>query len=297
MPTRSVLDADFTHRWGALERLRSLPESDPLRAQFERLARPEWLLLAALLVEGLQSRPDPGADAANIARRVGFDRDAEAEIVGLVLDDGLLHSASAQMGAFDEEQVLQLASHLDTPERARATFLLACVRDDTLETIDRERLTTLHELIQRALSDPDLTGSDAATFIERRRTEAMLLARDRPAVVERIRKAPRAYVARQPSEVIVRHALLTEPPPEAARAGGRDPCRRPARATAYQAKWTVEVAGRDRPGLMAAVTGALAGSGLNARPLGGGHMGLRDGHRVLRRHRGPRPRRVQARKN
>ena len=250
-----MLDANHTHRWAALDRLRSLEPGDPLRAQFERLAHPEWVLLAALLVEGLEGRADPEADAARIVRRVGFDAAAEIEIVGLVSDDGLLRSAAAQVDAFDEEEVLQLASHLDTPERARAGYLLAIVRDDNLEGWERERLGALHEVIQRVLTDSDLTGVEARNLIERRRTEAMLLARDRPEVVQRIREAPRAYIARQLAPVIVRHAILTEPPLSV---GARVEV-----TAADDGRWWIDIGARNRPGLMAAVTGALADAGLD----------------------------------
>ncbi len=251
-----VLDAAHMHRWGALERLRELPPGSPLRGQFERLEHPEWLLLAALLVEGLEGHAAAPTEAANIVRRVGFGSVAEREVVGLVEDDGLLRAASARLDAFDEEEVLQLASHLDTPERARASYLLAAVRDDHLEPWELERLTSLHDLVQRSLTDEGLTGLEARNLIERRRTEAMLLARDRPEVVERIRHAPRSYIARQQASAIVRHAVLTEPPlrPNAVRVQV---------SPAEENKWLVEVGAKDRPGLMAAVTGVLSRNGLD----------------------------------
>jgi len=250
-----LLDTTHMHRWGTLERLRSLPDDGGLRAQFERLEHPEWLLLAALLVEGLEGRPQPGADAISICRRIGYDTTAEQVIAGLVEDDGLLRRAASSVGGFDEDEVLQLASHLDTPERVRATYLLAAIRDESLGTTEHQQLSALHELIQRVLADPDLTGVEARNLVERNRTEAMLLARARPEVVERIRNAPRAYVARQHPAVIVRHAELTEPPI----ASGA------VRVEVLRAEegWWVELAARNRPGLMAAVTGVLRDSGLD----------------------------------
>ena len=251
-----MLDASRMHQWGALERIRDFAPGSPLRAQYDRLQHPEWLLLAALLVEGLEGHKNVSLAAAGIVKRVGFGPAAESEVVGLVEDDGLLRAAAARVDAFDEEEVLQLASHLDTPERARASYLLAAARDDSLEVWEFERLSSLHEVVQRALADGELTGVEARNLIERRRTEAMLLARDRPDVVERIRYAPRSYVARQQAGAIVRHALLTEPPlrPNAVRVEVTE---------AEDAKWLVEVGAKDRPGLMAAVTGVLARSDLD----------------------------------
>ncbi|HKY14658.1 MAG TPA: cation:proton antiporter [Microthrixaceae bacterium] len=246
-----ILDTSHTHRWATLERLRSLRPNDPLRAQYERLAHPEWLLLGALLLDGLEGRSNPGEDAASIVRRVGYGGGAEREIVGLVEDDGLLRSAAERVEAFDEEEVLQLASHLDTPERARATYLLAALRDDSLEVWEIERVGALHELLQRALADAELTGLDTRNLVERHRTDAMLLAKDHPDAVERIRHAPRAYIARQQPDAIVRHAELTVPPVAAGRV-------RVKVHPADDGRWWVDVASRNRPGLMAAVTGALA---------------------------------------
>jgi Kef-type K+ transport system membrane component KefB len=251
-----MLDAQRTHRWGTLERIRSLSDDDPLRSQYDRLAHPEWLLLAALLVEGLEGRPSPAADAGDIARRVGYGPRGEREIASLVADDGRLRAAAARPEAFDEEEVLQLASHLDSPEQARATYVLAMLREDDLDIAERERLTALHELIQRSLADPTLTGVDARNLIERRRTEAMLLARAEPRVVERIRSAPRAYLARQTPEVIVRHAALIERPLGTTSV-------RIAVDASENGKWWVDVGARNRPGLMARVTGVLETAGLD----------------------------------
>jgi UTP:GlnB (protein PII) uridylyltransferase len=251
-----MLDVSHLHRWATLERLRSLPDGGGLRAQYDRLDHPEWLLLAALLVEGLDGRAAPGEDAANICRRLQYGPDAENVIVGLVEDDGKLRRASEGVDAFDEDEVLQLASHLDTPERARATYLLAFARSD-LDMIERQRISALHELIQRVLADPDLTGVEARNLIERHRAEAMLLASARPDVVERIRTAPRSYVARQLPPALVRHAELIEPPLDA------DTVRVDVVAADDEAHWWVDVAAPNRAGLMAAVTGALGDLGLD----------------------------------
>jgi Kef-type K+ transport system membrane component KefB/predicted amino acid-binding ACT domain protein len=245
-----VLDAAHLHRWEALDRLRTLPEGGGLRAHFEQLEHPDWLLLAALLVEGLDGREHPDRDAADIARRLGYDPIAERAIAGLVGDDTLLRGAAMAVDAFDEATVLQLASHLDTPERARGAYLLAAVRDE-LDASERQRLSALHELVQRVLADPALTGAQSRNLLERRRAEAMVLARDRPEVVERLRSAPRTYVAGVPAATLVRHAELTSPPLD------RDDVRVHVQPSGEQ-RWTVDVVARDRPALLATVAGALA---------------------------------------
>ena len=114
--------------------------------------------------------------------------------------------------------------------------MLAVAREEDLEVEDRERMASLHELLQRVLADPDLTGVEARNLVERNRTEAMLLAQDRPDVVARIRHAPRAYVARQLPPVIVRHATLLEPAPAI-----NDSCKVAVTAV-DEAQWWIDVA-------------------------------------------------------
>ena len=251
-----LVDARHAHRFATLERVRALPEDPALRERFDRLAHPEWLLLAALLVEGLRPGPERDAEAAEIAKRAGFGSLGSTQVVGLVADDSRLRTIASRPEAFDEEEVLQLASHLDNPERARAGFLLAIGGEDDLPSHERDRMLALHDLVQRALSDPSLTGSDARNLIERRRTEAMVLAAEHPALVQRIRRAPRSYLARQQPETIVRHAELTQAPLEPTTV-------RVDVGSAEGSRWRVEVGARNRPGLMATVTGVLHDANLN----------------------------------
>jgi [protein-PII] uridylyltransferase len=252
------LDPMNTHRWALLEELGGVVESRPdLAADYGKLAHPEWLLLAALLVEGLQASESPVATARRIVRRLDLGARAEQEIAGLIEDRELLWATAGRADGLDQEGVVQLASHLDTPERARALYLLSLAGGTDRESWEGERLRELHELIQDALANSDLTGLEARNLVGRRKAEAMRLVEQRPDLSARIENAPRAYVLRQDSAAIARQAGLLEPLIASSEARvlitplGDGP-----------GHW-LDVAARDRPGLLAAVTGVLGGLGLN----------------------------------
>src|SRR5690606_6785354 len=78
-------------------------------------------------------------------------------------------------------------------------------------------------------------------------------------VADRIRQAPRSYLARQMPETIVRHAMLADPPLR------RSECRVGVATTGEDGSWWIDVATIDRPGLLAAVTGALSRMELDVR--------------------------------
>ncbi len=252
------LDPMYTHRWALIEELRGVVESrSDLAVEYRKLAHPEWLLLAALLVEGLEANESPVATARRIVRRLDLGARAEQEIAGLVEDRDLLWAAAARSDGLSEESVLQLASHLDTPERARALFLLSVARGTDRESWERERLRELHELIQEALAHTKLTGLDARNLVGRRKAEAIRIVAESSDLVERIERAPRAYVLRQDSAAIARQVRLLEPLPAASEA------RVLITSQGDGSGHWVDVAARDRPGLLAAVTGVLSGFGLN----------------------------------
>ena len=88
----------------------------------------------------------------------------------------------------------------------------------------------------------------------------MRLAGGDRAVVERIAHAPRTYLLAQDAADVARQAALLEPLPQPGRA----------RVAVDQLEgesheWRVEVASRDRPGLLATVTGVLSDSGLSVQ--------------------------------
>jgi Kef-type K+ transport system membrane component KefB len=251
-----ALDSLQGHRLRTMEAMRRLDTDDPLAEELRRLEHLDWFLLAAVLIEGLELVPNPLSKVRSAALRLSVGPEAEATIVALFQDRELLWSAAQQPGGMQEQPVLQLASYLDTPERTRALYTFSALRSEGRERWELARLRQLYELVQSVLADPALSGSEARELLQLRRTEAARLVGDDAALARRIEDSPRAYVVRTAAPAIVRQARLLEPLP-----GYRD-----VRVSVVEHAGDcclIEVGARDRPGLLAVVTGVLADVGLD----------------------------------
>jgi Kef-type K+ transport system membrane component KefB len=245
-----TIDPLQAYRFVATERLRRLDADDPVALEIRALDDVDRLFLAVLLSEA----PD---GAAALAARIRVTGEAAEVVLDTVRDRDLLWSAARQPGALREEKVLQVASHLATPERARLLYTLSALRAEGRERWEMTRLRDLHELIQAALDHPELTGPDARGLADVRRLEAVALVAEDPALIERVGRAPLSYVLRQPFDAIARHSQLVHPRPERTEVRVRiEPV--------GDGRWWIDVAARDRPALLATVAGALARSGLDA---------------------------------
>jgi Kef-type K+ transport system membrane component KefB/glycine cleavage system regulatory protein len=247
-------------------RVRTAYEIDPLSGlRFRRLERVreqlsaadeprtfDVLMVAALVLDACDDVPvEPVVVARRTVQRLGLGTPVEQAVAALVTDANLLAAASRRVDALSEESVLALAVHLGTGEQARALYLLT--RATFLgEEWERERVDALYELVQQALLHPELTGRAAANEVEARKAEATAGTTD-PAVRQRIAAAPREYVLAVGPTDLLRHAQLCEPPPR------RSDIR--VRVDALEAGHRVEVAARDRIGLIARVTWALTEAG------------------------------------
>lgn len=244
-----ALDPLQGHRFVALERRRQLHPDDPLAIELGKLEHPDRLLLAVFLVEALEELADPGPTARTTLSRLALpDADHEA-VLRLIADRDLLWSASHQPGALTEEPVLQLAAHLESPEVARQLYLLSALRAEGRERWEVQRLRALYDLIQAALADDELTGVDARSVADQRRHAAVALINGRPGAMQRLATAPHAYVLRTTPEAMARHAVFLEGSLSRSRVDV---------TPAPDGRWWVDVACRDQPRLLAAVTQALA---------------------------------------
>ena len=188
-------------------------------------------------------------------KRLDLGAAAEQEIALLVGDSSLFRAAARKLDGLEEERVYPIAIHLEQPERARALYLLTLALGE-LTPWERERLDELQRLVMDLLDQPDVTGLEARNLVERRRAEALRIVGDDKYIADRVLHAPRAYLLAQEGPDIARQAALLEPLP----------FRGSVRVSVTEVdrfEWKVEVAARDRPGLLAVVSGVLADNGLD----------------------------------
>lgn len=250
-----VLDPNHVLRFELVDRVWELVARDArARAAHEHLSHPERLLLAALVLDAAGDGEDAVPLARRLVQRLDLGAAVEQEVAALVGNAALLRAAAGRIDGLTEESVLQLAAHLERTELAWGLYLVALALGD-LDTAGRHRLDELTDLVVATLEQPTLTGRDARNLVERRRSEAIRLARDDEHVIDRIMHAPRAYVLTQDAPDIARHAALVEPLPRRGqvRVGVHD---------GPDGRVVVDVVSRDRPGLLATVTGVLVREGL-----------------------------------
>jgi [protein-PII] uridylyltransferase len=251
-----LLDPAQVLRFTLVDRIREVVSTDPMAAgEHEQLQHPEWLLLAALILDTVGEDASPVALARRIAQRLDLGAAAEQELALLVGDSNLLGAAARKFDGLEEARVYPIAIHLEQPERARALYVLTLALGD-LTAWERERLDELHRLVMDLLDQPEVTGLEARNLVERRRAEALRIVGDDKYLADRIRHAPREYLLAQDGVAIARQAALVEPLP------GRQDAR--VSVLPLEAgEWRIEVAARDRPGLLATVSGVIADLGLD----------------------------------
>ncbi len=243
-------------RWAFLDELRHRVAIDP-RAQsvYRSLRHPEWLLLAAVVVDAAGGAVDAVATARRLARRIGLGAAAEEELALLVGQRRLLLAAARSVDGLSERAVLTIAAHLQTPERAGALYLLS-LAFNSLEPWERATLDQLYDLVTVALAHPELTGLEARNLAGRRQAGAARLVGGEQQLLSRIENAPAGYLFARSAKDIASDVLLLERPP------GRDE----ARVSVSQGddgRWGLVVVAADRPGLLARVTGVLADTGVD----------------------------------
>ncbi len=92
-------------RFSLVERIRDLATGDPrAAARHSKLTHPEWLLLAALILDTAGEDTSPVEPARRLVKRLDLGAAAEQEIALLVGDSNLMRAAANRVDAFDEER-------------------------------------------------------------------------------------------------------------------------------------------------------------------------------------------------
>ncbi|HET9546801.1 MAG TPA: cation:proton antiporter [Desertimonas sp.] len=254
-----VLDRALPEVGESLARRRADPgELDPTRIlQLPTVQRIEdhasrTTLLAALVAD-VCSTGAPGC-AESLAARL--DPAAAARVVDAVHGSELLAGALANPDALGEASILQLAEHFGGADAVDAAHELAAAQ---LEEDDwrRKELDEIRDRLHTALSHPALQGG-AATLVDSRRRDAISTL------------GPQADVARQRLERASPTFLVSHDPAELARQAslvGVRPRRGVVRVViddlAEPGMYRIDVSCRDRPGLFARLTDAIAGADLD----------------------------------
>jgi Kef-type K+ transport system membrane component KefB len=244
-----------SYRMPSLEQLRKLDPGDPVGVEVARVLDADALLLALFLVDALDAVADPAGRARQTLTHLGVGDARQSEIGDLVADAPLLWGAALRAGAFAEEAVVQLASHLGTTDHARALFVISALRGADRPPWAQARLRELYRLVQEVLGH-DLHDEAGRDVLDLRRSEALALVEDE-SVRERIRRAPRPYLARKQPSVLARQAAMLVPA-----LSGRG-VRVQVASAAADDEWWVDVAARDRHGLLATVTEVLCAAQLD----------------------------------
>ncbi|MGH2829771.1 MAG: ACT domain-containing protein, partial [Actinomycetota bacterium] len=218
------------------------------------LARKDLVMYAALAREAFGSGRDPAGRARRLASSIGLEHFDALEVGILAGEREIFPAAAARLGV-TEDRILDLASFVQTSERAGALYLLA-VAENAMQPWERERLDELYGLVIEALGHPDLTGPGARDLVERRVEAVVGLLAETPArsVRAQVLAAPRRYLLAATPETIARHIGMATPKP------GRFEARVFAEPSGRHEEWTVHVVVLDRRGALAAIAGAFAGA-------------------------------------
>ena len=230
------------------------PVVDRLDDLAPELGLPSDELMIAALVADVCTDDRAPTCASTLAGRLASESEAE-RIAAIVADAHLLRAGLHETHAFDETEILQLATHLASPAHARNAYELA-LAIGPLRRWQRESLDQRLALIVEALDHPELTGSDANNLAGARRQAAEHLL-DETAPIERLRHASNTYLLSHDPEELARQVRLLEPLPR------RGTVRVAVSPEPESDHWKIDVACRDTAGLLARLTEVLTGRGLD----------------------------------
>ena len=244
----SDLDPLGALRFPTVDRLHELTGASDFSSDRDE---PHEALVLAAMVHDVCRAPD---EELSLASRLCRETDARL-VVSLIADANLFRAGAREPPAFDNTEILQLATHLASADHARDAYLLALALGDIAKH-HRGALDQRYDLVCEALDHPELTGTNATNLAGVRRVAAQRLLTDE-AAIERLWLAPASYLLTHEPEEIARQAQLVEPLP---RAGV---VRVAVSAQATSDFWKIDIACRDADGLLARLTDVLTAHGFD----------------------------------
>jgi [protein-PII] uridylyltransferase len=244
-------------------------DDDPIApAAVAQVSDPDALLLGALLHDigktGEGSHVPTGVRvAASALDRMGVEGPMREVVLFLVREHLLLSDTATRRDLGDENLVLDVASRVRDQDRLAMLYLLTAA--DAKATGPHAwtpwRRALIRELVGKAqrVLDRGEMDADRVTALASRLEAVAVLAREEGTEpdAELLDRLPRAYLLAVLPETAARHLRLIAAPL------GATEVRTEARPGVQPETYELTVVAADRPGLLAAIAGALAVHGLN----------------------------------
>jgi predicted amino acid-binding ACT domain protein len=199
---------------------------------------------------------DSGANGPNAIARLGLDLSTSKSVLMLLDGSQLLRNiVQSEPLQITPRLLAQIANHLKNPLLVEQCRQLVSARQDLSDTQNLALVGIVAD-VQEVLAHPDLVESESNTLVESRLQAALALTTDE-SIRARITHAPASYALTHTPKQLLDHALLVEPIPRSGDA------RIVVLPTQSIDQWLVNIACRDRPELLARLSGALSSIDLN----------------------------------
>jgi Kef-type K+ transport system membrane component KefB/predicted amino acid-binding ACT domain protein len=199
---------------------------------------------------------DSGANGPDAIARLGLDLATSKSVLMLLDGSQLLRNiVQSEPLQITPRLLAQIANHLKNPLLVEQCRQLVSARQDLSDTQNLALVGIVAD-VQEVLAHPDLVESESNTLVESRLQAALALTTDE-SIRARITHAPASYALTHTPKQLLDHALLVEPIPRSGDA------RIVVLPTQSIDQWLVNIACRDRPELLARLSGALSSIDLN----------------------------------
>ncbi len=255
----SNLEPSGALSWPTLDRLRDLVEpsanDQTVAGRFMALNCPNAVYIAAWLLDVADSTDERVDVAGRVLDRLDLGDDLTDEAQFLVTHLPTMPATARRISMLREADVLELADHIGSIDRLRSLYLLTVAHGD-LTVSARAAVEHVYARVWDALTHPELSGAGPADLAATRLAEAMTMTTD-VEVQARLTHAPRALLLSESPVEIMGQARLIEP------LGRPGTVRVAVTPDGRPDRWRLDVTTRDRSGLLARVSSAIAAEGFD----------------------------------